>query len=339
MNATNYMERLYKTYLKYRECRLEKQSFSQRIQLARSKVRGFFFISGAHRSGTTWLRRMIGVHPQVVTIAEARFVSPEADVNSWFSEKSFNTWADLPTVKYGTGILDRFNKNEFINYIKASMIEAVLLSQWKPHVRIIGDKTPLFYCQKVEELKRLFPSSKFINIIRDGRDVAVSSHFAMLREKNYSLYRDPKFGEEARKHFLDGKKNACPLFDDHSFMTVADAWAEAINGGKRARNIFGKNYFEVKYEDLHQKPNILKDIFKFLGVSPNRLLSNYCIAKSSFERLSGGRKQGEEDRYSFFRKGVVGDWRNFINGKYKKMYKEMNGRLLVELEYERDFNW
>ena len=333
------MEKLYKAYLGFKERRLEKKSFSDRMQIARSKVKGYFFISGAHRSGTTWLRRMLGVHPQVVTIAEARFVAPETDVNSWFSEKNFISWTELPTVKYGTGILDRIDRKKLMDYIKASMIEAVFLTQWKPHVRIIGDKTPLLYCQKVDELKSLFPDSKFINIIRDGRDVAVSSHFHMLREKNYSWFKSQKFGEEARKRFIEGKKGQCKLFDEESFRTVANAWTESITGGKRAQSIFGDNYFEVKYEDLLQNPLILKDIFKFLGVSPNRIIAKYCIKRSTFERLSGGRKKGEEDPKSFFRKGVVGDWKNYINGKYKEMYKEMNGKLLIELGYEKDNNW
>ena len=38
-----------------------------------------------------------------------------------------------------------------------------------------------------------------------------------------------------------------------------------------------------------------------------------CLDETSFEKLSGGRGPGEEDRSSLFRKGVLGDWQKHFD--------------------------
>jgi hypothetical protein len=64
-----------------------------------------------------------------------------------------------------------------------------------------------------------------------------------------------------------------------------------------------------------------------------------CIEATSFERLSKGRKRGEEDSSSFHRKGVAGDWRGVFTERDKEVFKEAAGELLIQLGYERDDDW
>lgn len=40
-----------------------------------------------------------------------------------------------------------------------------------------------------------------------------------------------------------------------------------------------------------------------------------------------------------FRKGVMGDWRNYFTPEHKRAFKEVAGQLLIELGYEKDLDW
>lgn len=62
------------------------------------------------------------------------------------------------------------------------------------------------------------------------------------------------------------------------------------------------------------------------------------IARQSFQKLAG-RKRGQEDPKSHYRKGVAGDWKNYLTGANKDLFKERWGQLLVDLGYEKDLSW
>ena len=81
-----------------------------------------------------------------------------------------------------------------------------------------GDKTPR-YVRKLELISRVFPEARFVHVIRDGRDVALS-----LLERDWG----PKTIEQA-----------------------ASLWRKRVRAGRRAGAILGRRcYIEVRYEDL-----------------------------------------------------------------------------------------
>lgn len=63
------------------------------------------------------------------------------------------------------------------------------------------------------------------------------------------------------------------------------------------------------------------------------------VFDNRFEKLSGGRKRGEDDVKSHFRKGVAGDWRNHFTPKIERAFKDRYGELLVRLGYESNLDW
>ena len=112
--------------------------------------------------------------------------------------------------------------------------------------------------------------------------------------------------------------------------------------------LHGESDFEcVRYEDLLSEPgNEFYRVLGFLEIQlPDDLITS-IIARNQFERLSGGRrfwrrprKQGYADPNSHFRKGVVGDWKNYLNESHKSSFKEVAGDKLIEFGYEEDLNW
>jgi len=104
--------------------------------------------------------------------------------------------------------------------------------------------------------------------------------------------------------------------------------------------LLGKGYVEVRYEDLLEKPKEeVRRLLEFLGAEASEKTVKMCVNSASFEKLSKGRKRGQEDATSFFRKGVAGDWRNVFTEQDRLLFKKEAGVLLIELGYEKDDSW
>ena len=97
-----------------------------------------------------------------------------------------------------------------------------------------------------------------------------------------------------------------------------------------------KRYFELRYEDLHANPEpIVHGMLEFLNVDAHEDHITQCLNDSAFERCSGGRKRGEAKQDSFYRKGIVGDWKNHFDPKSAQTFMAHGGAMLRELGYER----
>ncbi len=99
-----------------------------------------------------------------------------------------------------------------------------------------GDKTPQ-YVRAIPTLAEIFPEARFIHIIRDGRDVALS----LIRER----------------------------FGPGNVYTAAGLWRETIEAGRRGARILAPDqYLEVRYEALTGNPGeTLRSICAFVGES------------------------------------------------------------------------
>ena len=63
------------------------------------------------------------------------------------------------------------------------------------------------------------------------------------------------------------------------------------------------------------------------------------VQKKSFSKLAGGRRQGQENVKSHYRKGTPGDWVNHLNDAHRRRFKSEFGDLLIKLGYESDDAW
>jgi len=171
------------------------------------------------------------------------------------------------------------------------------------------------------------------HVIRDPRDIAVSSYFSHLHShptsdwKALTLHREKlKQVPKARGMFLDIE------FIHQDVFKRLEKW-----------DYHNHDIMEIKMEELTRNPdNIFQEILDFLGI-PGKKLSRRklgkILKKKRFSILSGGRKPGQEDEKKHFRKGIAGDWANHFNEDHKKYFKEKYNHLLVQLGYEKDDRW
>lgn len=142
-----------------------------------------FFVLGAARSGTTMLRLMLNRHSRLAIPFESHFLRPifaELPMDRPLDQQEAMRIAELVTDQknFRAWHLDAEQvRDELSRRAPAPLAELVdalfrmeIAGTGKPRW---GDKTPMYYlCWR--PLMQLFPGSRLIHIIRDGRDVNLS---------------------------------------------------------------------------------------------------------------------------------------------------------------------
>ncbi len=202
-----------------------------------------FFIIGSGRSGTTLLRLIIAGHSRLHIPPETRFIHPLVDelpltdvlspaqvARAVFIMTHDYRWPDMEIpaeqlARQATGLSG------------ARLVDVINLVYHEHLARAgkqrFGDKTP-GYVEIVPQLATLFPGAKFIQLIRDGRDVAIS-----FIDLDWSRY----------------------------YEGTGFEWTRAT---KRRRELLGTPYadqiLQVRYEDIVKDlENTVKRVCAFLG--------------------------------------------------------------------------
>jgi hypothetical protein len=176
---------------------------------------------------------------------------------------------------------------------------------------------------------------KAILMMRDPRDQLISRVFH-IRRGNTHVWSDKLMEldlDVAISLCIEGREG---LPGTRTMIELTQSWLDS------------EFDFEcVRYEDLLSEPaNEFRRVLGFLEIDLPDDLVTTIVERNQFERLSGGRrfwrqarKPGQADPNSHFRKGIVGDWRNYLNESHKSSFKEIAGDKLIELGYEDDLNW
>lgn len=201
---------------------------------------------------------------------------------------------------------------------------------------------------------------KGFHVIRDPRDILVSSYFS-------DRYSHPVYREEFEQ-FRDQLNRM--EFDEGLRLELDRRTAELE--ALASWDFRNPDIYETRYEVLTVRPlEEFTRIMKFLGIPmyaagaapmverarielnrglrrlgagslhvqgiPHEFLAR-SIEHRSFDKLAG-RSKGHEDPKSHYRKGVAGDWVNHLQGANKDLFKERWGQLLIDLGYETDRDW
>jgi hypothetical protein len=272
----------------------------------------FVFIIGAPRSGTTWLQAILGSHPSVCTTVELFLFNDYTFplTRAWKAQirSGRNGWPEgLPTL---------WTEEEFYEFLREFLnraYERVLAI--KPSATILLDKHP-GYSTYVEHINWLIPDAKFIHVIRDGRDVAVS--------------------------LLAASSHMWGSFAPSKIEPATSMWKEYVLGAQKAQH-YGNRYLEVKYEALLTDGlKTLSSIFKFIGLPVDLEEITSILGEHQFEKMKERRTAASKSIMlpeSFFRKGTIGDWQNALNPVQRYIFHELAGDLLCKLGYADDLWW
>jgi len=202
-----------------------------------------------------------------------------------------------------------------------------------------------------------------IQVVRDGRDVMVSLYMNMMKgyvaiEKSMKRADNNSpgvvlrrmIGVYARRKKLFSRlfganfnpwdvRNNLPAFIEYELQrpilpAVREPWPVYVQRWFKC-----KKTVTVKYEALLCGPQALEHaLCKYLGEASQLDRVEETYQHFHFSRVTG-RTPGQEDRYSFARKAIAGDWKNHFTHDACVIFDRYAGNLLLELEYETDNSW
>ena len=200
---------------------------------------------------------------------------------------------------------------------------------------------------------RIPKNRKILYLVRDGRDVLISLYYHQLiwNDKNKLNPKDVTYhrAQTGFKDFEDVKGNMNDFisytfteepskWQQFTYMgnwySFNRAWLDEIN--KANSNVYLISYEELLKDTYGAMYRMLHEFFDEKEIDTSRLSAT--VQKFSFENQTK-RKKGVEQKNSFLRKGISGDWKNYFGEQEKESMKKYTKGLLVELGYEADENW
>jgi hypothetical protein len=267
------------------------------LNLARCQL---FFVGGAPRSGTTWLQYLLDSHPDVCCRGEGLFMTNLAKpLEAMMTERRHAIEEKNKIVFHHSEGYPPPEREETDFLVGTAILLALERQCAGTSFRAVGEKTPenVFFFPRV---KRLFPHAKFIFIARDPRD-ALSSAWHFFPKAKLT-------GEEESAAKIAYLRLAIP---------------PVKSGARAALALSEQNQSDcmiVTYERMLTTPvTMAARLFRFLGVSDRDDIVAESVARTSFATLTGGRPAGATQEGSFFRKGVVGDWRSTFTPEMSEM--------------------
>jgi Sulfotransferase domain len=164
---------------------------------------------------------------------------------------------------------------------------------------------------------------KAIYLIRDGRDVAVSYYYTLIRRGLY----EGEFGPFLRL-FLTGGVDGYGPWHRH-----VDAWIQSPLGRSGSLLV-------LKYEDLLAEPvENLSAAMEFLGAPVDRERAEETIEAYSAERMRERERQSrfherkKRKDIMFVRTAGSGDWAQTFGAQDEELFAQVTGDLLERLGY------
>lgn len=311
------------------------------------------FIIGHYKSGSTWLAHLLSLVPGVIGVREChvfRYAHTEPTLEAasarLFQQSAWSAggsvafprhWASsftrparvklglakgyaslpgdsVPTALQDLGLWRALRLRRQLasvtdpdEYIQ--VFYEALLKRYEP-ARYLIEKTPTNIFE-IDNIARLYPRSPLISIHRDGRDVVISDFHHVKRSRNR----------------------------EEDFTTRVQKWVRAMQAEVDAAQ--NHNIIQLSYEDLTDHPcETFTMLLDRLGIQQPPVAIESMVQAASFEASTGGRRaRGVEDQSLFFRKGIVGEWRETFTNSEKEEFSELAGQLLVRFGYETSPDW
>jgi hypothetical protein len=164
-----------------------------------------------------------------------------------------------------------------------------------------AEKTPMNVIH-IPFLARTFPESRFVHLIRDGRDVALS-------------YLDADFGVD-------------------SLGEAAIYWRRFVRKGRNDGRQLGPRYREVRYEELLADPEtVLRSLCTFVELPYDPAMLMYH--RQADRILETTSHPEHHERLHLPPTRGLRDWRTQMDGANLALFEALAGDLLDQVGYER----
>lgn len=274
-----------------------------------------FFILGNPRSGTSLLRVLLNNHAQIG-------VPPECGLIQWWYSK-YQNWSNSDSNSFQRSrelIQDILSSKKIEEWgITSEDIESVLAMGPNSYQElmdqlyrkytgkpIIGDKNN-YYIHHLEELATIYPDSKYIHLIRDGRDVACS--YLAINELPDNLKYKPKVPNEIKE--------------------IATEWVQNVN---RIENFLANRpHVTIRYRDLVTQPiGTLDKIGKLLNVTFDKSILDYRNSLNEPESTM----QWKKKLLSGIDAQNTGKYKKELNQEQCEAFYQIAGPTLQKFNYE-----
>ena len=270
------------------------------------------FILGSPRSGTTLFSLMLKQQSEIAIPYESHFIVPIV-----------NKWRETSSAQFASVRLQILQEILASRYVRewhppinqkqidlescdnlATLIDNVFMTYaHNEKKQRWADKTP-GYLTHADTLIHLFPNSKFIHLVRDGRDASLS----LLRTH----------------------------FGPNNFLSAIQNWDRNVRIARKMLAMLGsKQRMELRYEDLVSEPQInLKTVCDFLEIEfQPEMLENF---REDVESRVGDRVHSHHSNLlqplnasSCYR------WKHELGKADQHIAWNVAGNLLTELGYEQ----
>jgi hypothetical protein len=278
----------------------------------------YVFITGCTRSGTTLLQRMLDSHPQLAVSNDTHIIprsllrlgpDPELPLtNELVREVTGYKYFDEFGV--GTEVVERLavSCQTFAEFARA-LFDELARVRGKP---LAGEKDPE-YVRRLPVLERLFPQARIVHIIRDGRDVALSTL---------------EWVTPAR--FL----GRMALWREEPVAVCALWWRRQVAAGRHGGAVVGEDRsFEVRYEELVRSPeSVLRSLAAFLELPYEPQMLRYHEGRTHLDPALSSKDQWLPPTAG------LRDWRTALTPRDLQLFEALAGDLLTSLGYPQATN-
>lgn len=290
----------------------------------------YIFVTGASRSGTTMMNRILGSHSRIMGTRELHYFGDVCKIdqlNNPQSDADLAQMAALLTARFERGLWkskvqdsDRAAAQVILGQMDANDrtgagLFKVVMNLYADHTgkNFICEQTPrnIFY---IKQLLKIFPDSKFVHMVRDPRAV-------MASQKN--RWRQRAMGRKVipLTEVFRVKVNYHP-------WTISKLWLKATNMALEMAD--HPNVMLIKFEDLVSEPEQqIENICRFLDIEFEHDMLNIPQMGSS-HKVNEAKAGISQD--------VVAKWSDTLDSGEVASCEKLTSSLMDKFGYAKETN-